>query len=55
MREIRITETMITKAFDHDRVDGRTIKAFRQLKRKQRGQLIPGGAAKHSRDGSMVN
>jgi len=42
MREIRITETMITKAFDHDPMEGGIIKAFRQLKRKLRGQPMPG-------------
>ena len=55
MREISTTRTMITKAFDHDPMEGGIIKAFRQLKRKQRGQLMPNGAAKRSRDGLMVN
>jgi exosome complex RNA-binding protein Rrp42 (RNase PH superfamily) len=55
MREISVTKPMVTKVFDHDRLDGRTIKAFRQLKRKLRRKLMPGGAAKHSRDGLMVN
>jgi len=32
--EISITKTMITKAFDNDLVDGRTVKAFRVIKRK---------------------
>ena len=34
--EISITKTMITKAFDNDIVDGRTVKAFRRVKRKLR-------------------
>ncbi|MGP8051675.1 MAG: tyrosine-type recombinase/integrase [Desulfobaccales bacterium] len=34
--EISITKTMITKAFDNDLVDGRTVKAFRRVKRKLR-------------------
>ncbi|MGD0971267.1 MAG: site-specific integrase [Desulfobaccales bacterium] len=34
--EISITKTMVTKAFDNDLVDGRTIKAFRRVKRKLR-------------------
>ena len=32
--EISIVKTMITKAFDNDMVDGRTVKAFRKIKRK---------------------
>lgn len=32
--EISITKTMIVKAFDNDLVDGRTVKAFRKVKRK---------------------
>ena len=32
--EISIVKTMITKAFDNDMVDGRTVKAFRRVKRK---------------------
>lgn len=34
--EISITKTMVTKAFDNDQVDGRTVKAFRRVKRKLR-------------------
>jgi integrase len=34
--ELVITKTMITKAFDNDLVDGRTLKAFRAVKRKLR-------------------
>jgi integrase len=34
--EISISKTMITKAFDNDIVDGRTVKAFRRVKRKLR-------------------
>jgi len=34
--EISIAKTMVTKAFDNDLVDGRTVKAFRKLKRKLR-------------------
>jgi integrase len=34
--EISITKTMVTKAFDNDLVDGRTVKAFRRVKRKLR-------------------
>jgi hypothetical protein len=34
--ELTITKTMVTKAFDNDLVDGRTVKAFRKLKRKLR-------------------
>jgi len=34
--EISIVKTMITKAFDNDLVDGRTVKAFRRVKRKLR-------------------
>jgi integrase len=34
--EISITKTMVTKAFDNDLVDGRTLKAFRKIKRKLR-------------------
>jgi integrase len=34
--EISIAKTMVTKAFDNDRVDGRTVKAFRTVKRKLR-------------------
>ena len=32
--EISITKTMVIKAFDNDMVDGRTVKAFRRVKRK---------------------
>jgi integrase len=32
--EISLLKTMATKAFDNDRVDGRTVKAFRTVKRK---------------------
>ncbi|MEN6438933.1 MAG: site-specific integrase, partial [Syntrophobacter sp.] len=32
--EISIAKTMITKAFDNDLVDGRAVKAFRNIKRK---------------------
>jgi len=32
--EISLVKTMITKAFDNDLVDGRTLKAFRPIKRK---------------------
>ncbi len=32
--EISIVKTMVTKAFDNDLVDGRTVKAFRRVKRK---------------------
>jgi integrase len=32
--EITIAKTMVTKAFDNDLVDGRTVKAFRRVKRK---------------------
>ena len=32
--EISLVKTMITKAFDNDLVDGRTVKAFRTVKRK---------------------
>ena len=32
--EISIAKTMVTKAFDNDLVDGRTVKAFRRVKRK---------------------
>ncbi len=34
--EICLAKTMITKAFDNDLVDGRTVKAFRTVKRKLR-------------------
>jgi integrase len=34
--EISIVKTMVTKAFDNDLVDGRTLKAFRPVKRKLR-------------------
>jgi integrase len=34
--EISITKTMVVKAFDNDLVDGRTVKAFRRVKRKLR-------------------
>lgn len=34
--EISLAKTMVTKAFDNDLVDGRTVKAFRPLKRKLR-------------------
>jgi len=34
--EISITKTMVTKAFDNDLVDGRTVKAFRRVRRKLR-------------------
>jgi len=34
--EISITKTMVTKAFDNDLVDGRTVKAFQRVKRKLR-------------------
>ncbi len=34
--EISIVKTMVTKAFDNDLVDGRTVKAFRRVKRKLR-------------------
>jgi integrase len=34
--EISISKTMVTKAFDNDLVDGRTVKAFRRVKRKLR-------------------
>jgi integrase len=34
--EISITKTMVIKAFDNDLVDGRTVKAFRRVKRKLR-------------------
>jgi integrase len=32
--ELTIAKTMVTKAFDNDLVDGRTVKAFRRVKRK---------------------
>ena len=32
--EIILAKTMVTKAFDNDLVDGRTVKAFRTVKRK---------------------
>ncbi len=32
--ETRIAKTMVTKAFDNDIVDGRTLKAFRKIKRQ---------------------
>jgi len=32
--EISLVKTMVTKAFDNDKVDGRTVKAFRVVKRK---------------------
>jgi integrase len=32
--EISLVKTMATKAFDNDLVDGRTVKAFRSVKRK---------------------
>lgn len=32
--EISIAKTMIVKAFDNDMVDGRTVKAFRKIRRK---------------------
>ncbi len=32
--ELSIAKTMITKAFDNDKVDGRAIKAFRRIKRR---------------------
>ncbi len=34
--EISIVKTMVTKAFDNDLVDGRTVKAFRRVRRKLR-------------------
>lgn len=34
--EISITKTMVTKAFDNDMVDAKTLKAFRNVKRKLR-------------------
>ena len=34
--EISLAKTMVTKAFDNDLVDGKTVKAFRKLKRKLR-------------------
>jgi integrase len=34
--EISIVKTMVVKAFDNDLVDGRTVKAFRTVKRKLR-------------------
>jgi integrase len=34
--EISIVKTMVTKAFDNDLCDGRTVKAFRRVKRKLR-------------------
>ncbi len=34
--EINIVKTMVTKAFDNDLVDGRTVKAFRRVRRKLR-------------------
>jgi integrase len=34
--EISLAKTMVTKAFDNDLLDGRTVKAFRKLKRKLR-------------------
>jgi len=34
--EISLVKTMVTKAFDNDLVDGRTVKAFRRVKRKLR-------------------
>jgi integrase len=35
--EISLVKTMVTKAFDNDMVDGRTMKAFRVIKRKLKG------------------
>jgi integrase len=32
--EIKIAQTMITKAFDNDKIDGKPLKAFRRTKRK---------------------
>lgn len=32
--EIKIVKTMVTKGFDNDLVDGRTVKPFRRVKRK---------------------
>jgi integrase len=40
--EISIAKTMVSKAFDNDLVDGRVLKAFRNVKRK----LKPGGNAR---------
>ncbi len=34
--EISVVKTMVTKAFDNDLVDGRTVKAFPRIKRKLR-------------------
>jgi integrase len=34
--EVVVAKTMVTKAFDNDIVDGRTVKAFRTVKRKLR-------------------
>lgn len=34
--EISLVKTMVTKAFDNDMVDGRTVKAFRRVRRKLR-------------------
>jgi integrase len=34
--EISLAKTMVTKAFDNDLLDGRTVKAFRKLKRRLR-------------------
>ena len=32
--EISITKTMVTKAFDNDKLDGRVVKAFRRIRRR---------------------
>lgn len=32
--EIKIAQTMVTKAFDNDKIDGKPLKAFRRTKRK---------------------
>jgi integrase len=40
--EISVVKTMVTKAFDNDLVSGRTLKAFRKLKRR----LRPGSNAR---------
>ncbi|MBW1991725.1 MAG: site-specific integrase, partial [Deltaproteobacteria bacterium] len=34
--EICLSKTMVTKAFDNDLVDGRTVKVFRAVRRKLR-------------------
>lgn len=41
-KDISIVKTMIIKAFDNDKIDGRALKVFRSIKRKLRKGPMPG-------------